>query len=42
VAEWAGQAVPLGFLGGWQFGAALLLGLMIAGAYGRGDTRREY
>jgi exopolysaccharide biosynthesis polyprenyl glycosylphosphotransferase len=34
-------AVPLGSLGGWQLGAALLLGLAVTGNYGRGDRRRN-
>jgi lipopolysaccharide/colanic/teichoic acid biosynthesis glycosyltransferase len=32
---------PPGFLGGWQFLAALLISLAIAGTYGAGDRRRE-
>ena len=32
---------PYGILGGLNFGAAVLLGLMIAGTYGRGDARRD-
>jgi len=35
------MAVPLGSLGGWQLGAALLLGLAVMGNYGRGDRRRN-
>src|SRR3990172_5864646 len=33
--------IPKRYLGGWQFGAALLIGLSIAGTYGRGDERRN-
>ncbi len=40
-----GQALdgwlPSGYLGGWRFGAALLLGLLVTGAYGRGDARHH-
>jgi exopolysaccharide biosynthesis polyprenyl glycosylphosphotransferase len=36
------QAVfPRGMLGGLHFGVALIVGLVIAGAYGRGDARRD-
>ena len=30
-----------GYLGGWQFAAALLLALITRGAYGSGDSRRD-
>jgi exopolysaccharide biosynthesis polyprenyl glycosylphosphotransferase len=30
-----------GYLGGWQFATALLLGLVVTGSYGSGDRRRE-
>lgn len=32
---------PTGFLSGWEFAAALFVGLALAGAYGRGDHRRD-
>lgn len=32
---------PSGYLGGWQFGVALFLGLFLTGAYGRGDARHH-
>lgn len=32
---------PKGFLGGYHFGIALVLGLLAVGAYGRGDNRRD-
>lgn len=36
------QAVaPSGYLGGWRYGAALLVGLVVAGSYGPGDNRRD-
>jgi exopolysaccharide biosynthesis polyprenyl glycosylphosphotransferase len=35
------KAVPFGFLGGWQYAAALLLGLAVTDNYGRGDQRRD-
>lgn len=41
LARWAGQAIPRGYLGGWQFAAALLVGLTFAGCYARGDARRD-
>ena len=33
--------LPEGYLGGWQFAAALLVGLSLSGAYGPGDCRRD-
>jgi exopolysaccharide biosynthesis polyprenyl glycosylphosphotransferase len=35
------ELFPVGFLGGWQFAAALLVGLAVAGAYRPGDHRRD-
>jgi exopolysaccharide biosynthesis polyprenyl glycosylphosphotransferase len=32
---------PAGFLEGWQFGLALLVGLVVMGSYGRGDARHH-
>ncbi len=32
---------PPGFLAGWSFLAALILGLVISGAYGSGELRRD-
>jgi exopolysaccharide biosynthesis polyprenyl glycosylphosphotransferase len=34
-------SLPEGYLGGWQFAAALLLGLFVTGSYGPGDRRRD-
>ncbi len=33
--------LPSGYLGGWRFGVALFLGLLVTGAYGRGDARHH-
>src|SRR5439155_21651270 len=33
--------VPPGILNGWQYAAALLMGLLVTGNYGRGDQRRN-
>ena len=33
---------PEGFLGGWQFGVALLVGLSVSGAYGRNGAWRDW
>ncbi len=33
--------IPRGALSGWQFAAALLLGLLVTGNYGQGDRRRS-
>src|SRR5438128_262699 len=33
--------VPTGILNGWQYAAALLMGLLVTGNYGRGDQRRN-
>jgi exopolysaccharide biosynthesis polyprenyl glycosylphosphotransferase len=33
--------LPSGYLGGWQFAAALILGLYVTGNYGDGDDRRD-
>jgi exopolysaccharide biosynthesis polyprenyl glycosylphosphotransferase len=33
--------VPAGILNGWQFAAALFVGLVILGTYGPGDARRD-
>ncbi len=35
------NALPAGYLNGWQFAAALLLGLLVLGNYGPGDRRRD-
>jgi len=37
----AREGLPEGYLGGWQFAAALLLGLLVTGSYGAGDRRRH-
>ncbi len=41
VASVARQVLPLGYLGGLEFAAALWLGLLVAGTYGRGDCRKD-
>lgn len=41
VAEFLGEVVPRGMWAGWQFGAGLLVGLVVSGAYGHGDKRRD-
>jgi exopolysaccharide biosynthesis polyprenyl glycosylphosphotransferase len=41
VAELIGIVFPAGMLAGWQFGAGLLIGLILAGAYKQGDDRRD-
>jgi len=33
--------VPSGILNGWQYAAALFMGLLVTGNYGRGDQRRN-
>jgi exopolysaccharide biosynthesis polyprenyl glycosylphosphotransferase len=33
--------VPAGYLNGWQYAAALFLGLLVLGNYGPGDRRRD-
>lgn len=35
------SVVSGGYLGGWHYGVALLVGLAVAGSYGRGDIRRD-
>jgi len=34
------RVVPTGILNGWQFAAALFVGLLVLGSYGAGDRRR--
>ncbi|MGH7342208.1 MAG: hypothetical protein ACREKH_17085, partial [Candidatus Rokuibacteriota bacterium] len=34
-------ALPAGYLNGWQFAAALFVGLLVMGNYGPGDRRRD-
>ena len=41
VAEVAELLSPRGILNGWQYAAALVLGLVITGNYGQGDQRRD-
>ena len=41
VGEFVEGWFPSGYLGGWQFGLALFLGLFLTGAYGRGDARHH-
>lgn len=41
VAEAIADVFPRGILSGLHFGLALIVGLMISGAYGRGDQRRD-
>src|SRR5437879_11843046 len=33
--------LPPGILNGWQYAAALFMGLLVTGNYGRGDQRRN-
>src|SRR5438445_9217765 len=35
------RVLPAGYLNGWQFAGALLLGLLVTGSYGQGDRRRD-
>ena len=35
------RLLPRGYMNGWQFGAALLVGLLFTGNYGTGDARRD-
>ena len=43
--DWIGntvqQLLPAGYLDGWQYALALILGLMVTGNYGAGDRRRD-
>jgi len=43
--SWLSQTVqtvlPPGYMNGWQFAAALFVGLLVLGNYGRGDRRRD-
>lgn len=41
VAESVSAVFPKGILGGLHFGVALVVGLLVTGAYGRGDQRRD-
>ena len=41
VAEALQGRLPTGYLGGWQFAAALVLGLYVTGNYSHGDDRRD-
>ncbi len=41
VAERIQMAFPSGTLNGWQYAAALFVGLVVVGAYGPGDQRRS-
>src|SRR5438105_10148574 len=41
VAERIQMAFPTGTLNGWQYAAALFVGLLVVGAYGPGDQRRN-
>lgn len=41
LAEWTQLLFPSGFLGGWRFALALILSMLIVGAYGQGDKRRD-
>ena len=41
VAQGIQTAFPGGFLNGWQFAVALLVGLLVTGSYGQGDKRRD-
>jgi len=43
--DWIGdtvkQLLPAGYLDGWQYALALVLGLIVTGNYGAGDRRRD-
>jgi len=43
--DWIGDTVhrllPAGYLDGWQYAVALVLGLIVTGNYGAGDRRRD-
>ncbi len=41
LAAQVGGALPPGILNGWQYAAALFVGLLLTGNYGRGDRRRN-
>jgi exopolysaccharide biosynthesis polyprenyl glycosylphosphotransferase len=41
VAELFRGVLPRGLLNGWQFAAALVVGLLVTGSYGAGDKRRD-
>ena len=41
LATQVGDVLPPGILNGWQYAAALFVGLLLTGSYGRGDRRRN-
>lgn len=41
LASWLQAELPAGYLNGWQFAAALIIGLLVTGSYGPGDQRRD-
>jgi exopolysaccharide biosynthesis polyprenyl glycosylphosphotransferase len=41
LAAWVRVVLPTGYLNGWQFAAALFVGLVVTGSYGPGDQRRD-
>src|SRR5579859_7467646 len=41
IAGWVNDLAPRGILNGWQFAAALLVGLVVLGNYGQGDGRKS-
>lgn len=41
LAGWVQALAPRGILNGWQFAAALLIGLVVLGNYGQGDGRKS-
>ena len=41
VAEVLQNRLPSGYLGGWQFAVALILGMYVTGNYNHGDDRRD-
>src|SRR2546425_5605984 len=41
VASEAQSILPTGILNGWQYAAALFVGLLVMGNYGQGDRRRD-
>lgn len=41
LAGWISAVFPRGLLGGTHFATAMIIGLALSGAYGRGDSRRD-
>jgi len=40
-ADFFAHVLPRGYMNGWQFAVALLVGLVVTGNYGTGDARRD-